>query len=239
MTDLFTRQDPPLLALLFAFTLLTGVTGMSKSASTADIKVNYNGVREISIFGLDSRTIIHASRNAEPRLTVTEKGNNRFLCSTKAEVSRQADRLIIKIARDGLSLGINCDTTLELITPPELDLMIDQNASMTELDGAFGQVTLTSPTSFISFRGSLERFSVTGQQSMISANITPAQAGSSLVDINVDTLVADIGYPFTVPVDYRVDAPVSIFSKNIPLSTGAPHKMQISSKVIKGSVFGF
>ena len=233
-------KDPMRFArLLFcAIALLTG-TSTAKAASTTDIEVDDTGLKEIRILGTESRTIIHADRTARPRLTVTDKGDNRFLCGARARVSRQDDRLIIDIARGTLSLGMKCDITVELTVPPALDLIVEQSASVVELDGAFGRIALSSPTSWIAFEGSLESLSVSGRQSLIAARIAPARKKASLVEIDVDSLIADIGYPFGLPVDYRVDAPAALFSGNIPLSAGAPHRVRISSKAMKGSVFGF
>lgn len=160
----------------------------------------------------------------------------RFWCDdSSVEVSRQAARLVIAIA----DAAPGCSVTIALAIPPGLDLVFDQKASVAELEGEFSQINVTSFVSRISLKGSLERFSVTGQTSVIDADITPVQT-KSLVDINVGSaLVADIGYPLTLPVDYRVNAPVTVFTKGIPLSTDSPHKTRLSASVIKGSVFGF
>lgn len=224
----------PLLTLLFALSLFTGIP---KSAATADIiALDYTGLQEIQILGDGGRTIIHTDQNATPQLTVTGKGGMRFWCdAASVEASRRAARLVIAIA----DADPTCSVTIALAIPPGLDLVFDQNASVAELEGEFNQINVTSFVSRISLKGSLERFSVTGQTSVIDADITPAQT-KSLVDINVGTLVADIGYPLTLPVDYRVNAPVTVFTKGIPLSTDSPHKTRLSAKnVIKGSVFGF
>ena len=227
----------PLLTLFFALSLFTG---MPKSAATADIIANdYAGLQEVHIIGGGGRTIIHTDQNATPQLTVTEKGGMRFWRDSSVEVSRQAARLVIVINHNSPTLAIGCNVTIALTIPPELNLVFDQKASVAELEGEFSQIDITSFVSRISLKGSLERFSVTGQTSVIDADITPAQT-KSLVDINVGTLVADIGYPLTLPVDYRVNAPVTVFTKGIPLSTDSPHKTRLSAKnVIKRSVFGF
>ena len=232
--DALPSLKAPLLTLLFALSLFTGIP---KSAATADIiALDYTGLQEIQILGDGSRTIIHTDQNATPQLTVTGKGGMRFWCdAASVEASRRAARLVIAIA-DAAS---GCSVTIALAIPPGLDLVFDQKASVAELEGEFSQINVTSFVSRISLKGSLERFSVTGQTSVIDAEITPAQT-KSLVDINVGSaLVADIGYPLTLPVDCRVNAPVTVFTKGIPLSPDSPHKTRLSASVIKGSVFGF
>lgn len=209
---------------------------MEAHAKDLDV-TEFSQIKTIKVAGKGSRTVIVTDPSRAPGVTVRQDDGNALLCSMKAEMAQKNGVLSVDIRRSGLSLGLRCDLTVELVIPQPVSIEIDQPQAVVELDGSFDDIAIDVSKLTVSFTGSAQTFDVKGDLGMVDAVFSKVASAAPQIDINVGKLVADVGYADGAGLDYKVSAPVAMFSRRYPQTRGADAKMRITSNLLKGSVY--
>ncbi|WP_264212387.1 hypothetical protein [Leisingera thetidis] len=221
---------------ILAAALPLGTFAMPSLAQDFDTS-GFSELTAVHITGKGSKTVIVTDPGRSPGVTIRDEGANGLLCAMTAELSQQDGVLTVDVRRKGLSLGVRCDLTVELVIPQPVAVAVDQPMAVLELTGAFKAVDIDAAKLTVTFEGHAAQFGVKGDMGVIDAVFATGSGAAASIDIDVAKLVANVGFTDGAGLDYRVTAPVAMFSHRFPQTPGAAGKMRINSKVLKGSVY--
>lgn len=228
-----------LAALLAATTtlLLSAAASHSSDARTESAPdVDLTGIESVLVRGAGSEVVVTTGAGGSHGVRISESGWARHLCGMSAEVSRDGNRLDVHVLPKGWAAVLHCDLRVALDLPEGTAVEIRQDATVASLTGAFATVAIDSSKAVVNFSGSVGDVRVATEQAVVDLVLSgPAQSGK--VSIQGRQLVANVGLERGVPVSYAVDAPVAVFSRGVPDTPGAARRIEISSDVLKGSVY--
>jgi hypothetical protein len=197
----------------------------------------FSDITTVAVSGKGSHTVIITDPTRAPGVTIKDEGANGLLCSMSAEVEQTDGVLSVAIRQRGISMGLRCDLTVELVLPQAVAVEVDQPRAVLEFSGAFNDIAINVPKMTVTFDGSATRFDVRGDMGVVDAVFAGSPQKAPQIDINVGKLVADVGYTDGAGLDYNISAPVSVFTRRYPATKGANGRLQITSKLLKGSVY--
>jgi len=210
-----------------------GAIAMQTQADTVDT-THFAALTAVEVTGKGSRTIIVTDPARAPGVTIRDDQAGGLLCSLTADVSQRDGVLSVDIRNRGLSLGIGCDITVELVIPRPVAVTVAQPQAVIELNGTFTEVTIDVSKMTVTFDGQADTFDVNGDMAVVDAVFARARDAAPQIDIDVSKLVADVGYANGAGLDYSVSAPVAMFSRRHPQTPGATGRMRITSDVSQG-----
>lgn len=213
-----------------------GVFAMPALAQDFDVS-KFTELTAVHITGKGSKTVIVTDPDRSPGVTIRDDGANGMLCAMKADLSQRDGVLTVDVRRNGISLGVVCDLTVELVIPQPIAVEVDQPMAVVELSGVFEEVDIDAEKMTVTFDGHATQFDVKGDMGVIDAVFAKSYGTATSIDIDVAKLVANVGYADGAGLDYEVSAPVAMFSRRYPQTPGAAGKMRINSKILKGSVY--
>jgi hypothetical protein len=224
--------------LLKTLTLALPIGFFTMQATAQDIDTSkFSQITAVQITGKGSHTVIITDPTRAPGVTIKDDSASNFMCSMDADVHQTDGVLSVDVQQRGFSLGLRCDLTVELVIPQAVAVSVDQPLAVLEFTGDFTDIAINVPKSTVTFDGSARRFDVKGDMGVVNAVFAGSPQSGPQIDINVGKLVADVGYTGGLGFDYNISAPVSVFTRRYPATPGAKGRMQITSKLLKGSVY--
>jgi len=220
---------------ILTFAIPIGAFAMQTQADTVDT-THFTALTAVEVTGKGSRTIIVTDPTRAPSVTIRDDQARGLPCSRTADVSQEDGVLSVDIRDRGLSLGIGCDITVELVIPQPVAVTVAQPQAVVELNGTFTEVAIDVSKMTVTFDGQADTFDVEGDMAVVDAVFARAGKAPPQIDIDVSKLVANVGYPDGAGLDYSVSAPVAMFSRRYPQTPGAAGRMRIVSEVLKGSI---
>jgi hypothetical protein len=219
--------------------LLTGELTMPISArADGDVvqAVDFAGVQRVLVHGEGARVELSAVAAPKGELRLSTEGWAPSACKVSAEVRHDGDTLDIRLVRNGVRLIGQCDITLALELPQGLSLAIDQDGTVTQLNGAFGDVAVKSPKAVVNLDGSARNVDIDCRDASVDLAFR-SSLGMDGVRINARKLVADIGFRSDTVLSYAVSAPLSVFTPEFANSKDAHPRVEITSELFKGSIY--
>ena len=195
-----------------------------------------SGITALRIQGQGSRTVVIADAAVTPGINVTQKSN--VFCQVEPAFTRQGDTLIVEIQHRGFLVGFKCDATVNVTMPAGIAVAVDQPQAVVELKGLYSDIAVATDKLVLTLDGGADSLRVKADKAVITADFTTHKAGQPpVIDIAVPTLVANVGYPRDMAIEYTVDAPVAVFSRGMPQTPGADGRLTITSQLLKGALY--
>jgi hypothetical protein len=224
--------------LLKTLTLALPIGFFTMQATAAEFDTSkFSQITTVAITGNGSHTVIITDPTRTPGVTIKDDGASSFLCSMGADIQQTDGVLTVDIQKTGISLGFQCDLTVELVLAQAVAVKVDQPLAVLEFTGAFTDVAINVPKVTINLAGTARRFDVKGDMGVVNAVFAVSPQAAPQIDINVAKLVADIGYTEGRGLDYTISAPIAVFSHSYPATKGGQGRLQITSSFLKGSVY--
>lgn len=199
--------------------------------------LDFDGVETIHVEGPGSEVIVAAGSGGAHSASVEASGWSARWCATRVDVQRSGPDLRIRVDRGALAPPFGCDLTLRLAVPDGIGVSIRQAATVARFSGVFGALTVESPKAVVDFTGIARSVSVDSQDAVVELAYAGDEARTSTTAITAEKLVAHVGLPAGIPVSWTVEAPVSVFTSDHPNVAGAAARVEIRSRLLKGSLY--
>lgn len=197
--------------------------------------LDLSGIEMVSIHGVGSRVVLHARADATPTVQIS-KADYFQLCRTHVEVRTLGTKLDIALGRSGLDIFGQCDQSVSIDLPENLAVSLNLPSTDLKLRGGFTDVSVTSPNAAVNFSGHAQHFNVVSENAAVELAFTDI-SGTDTIRIAANRLVANLGFKKGDRISYDVSATASVFTHAFANTPGAKPMVQITSKLLKGSLY--